>query len=275
MKRILLIALLVLAGLLVGCGPKYLGYPDAEESLRKVDTSLDFLPQDDIEKTLEGLRQRPFLVAEDYATDIHYSPPLGLLDWTNLIYVSLEGKFILVDNKVQRLWAFEDGMIVAYFVVSTGRRSLPTRPGDYRIGRKLKKSRSNVHVEGGKEKWWGMDYFQDIYPLGCGFHALPSLYYCYQEVIDHLGTPVSHSCVRLGHIPLESLGEISPAAWFFNWTDEGINPYDPKPEDDVGTPIKIVGIYRRSTRIEKDHSQLRKFSPEIGFYFEEFEEDSN
>ncbi len=209
----------------------------------------------------------PFL-AEHWVTDVTYDHPLDHFHFTNYLYVPPFGKFILVDNRSQRLWAFEDGEIVAYFIVSTGRSYLPTRPGDYRIGRKLRHGISRLHVEEGQNRWWGMDYYMDLNWLGGGFHALPVLWNRFPETIDHLGTPVSHRCVRLGNVPIKTLGNKSPAQWLFDWTEEGDNPFTEEVEG-YGTPVKVIGVYRSATRIEVDHSPYREFSPEKGFYLEE------
>jgi lipoprotein-anchoring transpeptidase ErfK/SrfK len=52
---------------------------------------------------------------------------------------------------------------------------------------------------------------------GHGIHELPEWKNGYKEGANHLGTPVSHGCVRLG---------VGPAAKVYGWAE-------------VGTPIVI------------------------------------
>lgn len=244
--------------LLALCAPAFaLVLETSEGEVTIPDTRIGFTSDDD---------ELPFL-SKDCVTDICYETPLTHFPFTNLLFVPPFGKFILVDCEHQRLWAFQDGVIIAYFIVSTGRSYLPTRVGDYTIGRKLLHAYSNIHVEGGQNKWWRMGFYQDINYLGGGFHALPSLWDSYQETINDMGVPVSHKCVRLGHIPLDNLGGISPAQWLFDFAEEGDDPFSEGIEK-VGTPIKVIGIYRHGTRVEEDHLPTRKFSPEKGFYLE-------
>ncbi len=199
----------------------------------------------------------PFL-ANGYVTDVNYESPLRYFDSYD---VSSAGKLILVDVSKQRLWALEDGVIKAYFITSTGNPdATPTLPGNYTIGRRLIHGQS-ITYEG--DKWWGMDWFLELIDHnGCprgGIHDVPSLWDKYQDPIEGLGTPLSHKCVRLGHVPLQTLGDKSPAQWLFDWACEKDNPCK---------KVKIVGTYRAETAPESDHSSCRRFSPEFGFYLE-------
>jgi hypothetical protein len=208
----------------------------------------------------------PFL-DENYVTDITYEDPLCHFQWNLLLDVPSSGKFILVDLSTQRLWVFEDWKVIAHFIVSSGRRSLPTRPGNYTIGRKIPYAYSNAHLEEGLRKWWGMPYYMDINYLGSGFHGLPAQWGEFQETIDHLGSARSHGCVRLGHIPLDSLRGKSPAQWLFDWAEEGDNPFNP--QGLRGTPVKIIGHYNFLNPVPEDRSSYRRFSREKGFYLED------
>ena len=58
--------------------------------------------------------------------------------------------------------------------------------------------------------WW-----QEFKSGGYGLHELPETA-TWKEVPDHLGTPVSHGCVRLG---------VGPAEAVYNWTEIGTIVY--------------------------------------------------
>jgi lipoprotein-anchoring transpeptidase ErfK/SrfK len=63
-----------------------------------------------------------------------------------------------------------------------------------------------------------MPYWMAIVPGGkFGIHELPEWPGGYKEGANHLGTPVSHGCVRLG---------VGPAQTVYNWAD-------------IGTPVVV------------------------------------
>jgi len=89
------------------------------------------------------------------------------------------------------------------FKVSTGKRSMPTPKGEYKVLNKSKKA-------------WSKDYGLWMpYWLGLGkfgIHELPIWPNGYREGANHLGIPVSHGCIRLG---------IGPAKPLFDWAEVG------------------------------------------------------
>ncbi|MFC1686414.1 L,D-transpeptidase [Patescibacteria group bacterium] len=257
--------------LALGCGEiRYQG-PSREElteSIRKIEIP-DF-PEEEIELP----NNRTKLLYEEYVTDVNYDPsPIEYLDFSILDQIPDQGNCILIDCRCQRLWVWEDRQIIGYFVCSTGRYSLPTKVGRFDTGRKFESRGSNTHVEDGLNKWWQMDWFVDMNYSGNGFHALTHMWNmeCYREDIQTLGRPVSHGCVRTGHIELDCLGGKSPAKWVWDHVEEGDNPFTWPTKEGEGTPVIVVGVYRGNI-IPKDIAPGRKFSTEIGFYFEELEE---
>jgi hypothetical protein len=112
-------------------------------------------------------------------------------------------KKIKIDLKNQRLSYYQGDMKLGEFPVSTGKRSMPTPKGSFKI---LNKS----------PKAWSRDYGLWMpYWLGLGrfgIHELPIWPNGYREGANHLGIPVSHGCIRLG---------IGPAKTVYNWAEIG------------------------------------------------------
>jgi hypothetical protein len=198
---------------------------------------------------------QPF-IGGDYITDITYEVPHTRFSGLGTRFALRRfpaGKLIYVDVARQRLWCLEDRRLAAYFVVSTGADGTPTPPGDYEIGFKIPYAVSRDFYEDGETKWWGLPYYMDI--GGYGFHAVPSLYMKQREPLETLGRPVSHRCIRLGHVVLESLGNKSPARWLYEWAE-------------VGTPVLIRGEWGLSDPTTPWDVERCRFSPERGFYLE-------
>lgn len=97
---------------------------------------------------------------------------------------------IEVDLKKQRLSYFVGGVKWREFTVSTGKSSTPTPKGDFKIQNKIKKAWSKTYG------LW-MPYWLGL-GGGIGIHELPIWPGGYREGENHLGTPVSHGCIRLG-----------------------------------------------------------------------------
>jgi hypothetical protein len=167
-------------------------------------------------------------IAPNCVTDIGDESPIRELPGGYDTYRVPQSKFVYADIPVQRVWCFEGGLIVAYFVTSTGVREHPTRPGDYRIREKIRYAKSRSYYEEGETRWWGLPYYVAI--GGFGFHAVPTLYMKKKEPIDTLGWPASHRCIRLGYVKLDSANGKSPAEWFYDWAE-------------IGTPVLIRGEY--------------------------------
>jgi len=118
-------------------------------------------------------------------------------------------KRIEINTGAQVLSYFLGGVRLGSFPVSTGKASMPTPKGHFTIYNKLPKAWSSYGLW--MPYWLGMQYGR------FGIHELPVWPSGYKEGEDHLGTPVSHGCIRLG---------VGPAELIYNWTE-------------VGTPVFI------------------------------------
>lgn len=113
-----------------------------------------------------------------------------------------EGKYVDVDLTNQKLCRVEGPNVIDCFTVSSGKPSMPTPVGTFYIRNKNPKQWSNKY--GLWMPWW--QQFNGDY----GLHELPEWPNGYKEGEAHLGTPVSHGCVRLG---------IGSAETVYNWTE--------------------------------------------------------
>jgi len=144
-------------------------------------------------------------------------------------------KSLEVDLSEQKMYVRIGDKLIRIFRTSSGKADTPTPTGDYKI-----EFKQQVRIAGGGIPYI-MPKWQAFYK-GAGLHALPSLGNAtlrhrilqlepdqeaptewfqddslWTEAVDHIGTPVSHGCVRL--LP-------DDAAFVYDFTD-------------VGTPIAI------------------------------------
>lgn len=120
-------------------------------------------------------------------------------------------KKIVIRLKKQELDQVLGGVVLATHRVSTGRPGAATPPGEYRTMNKNPRAWSN-HA-----KLW-MPWWMQFSKSGMGLHELPEWPNGKKEGENHLGTPASGGCVRLG---------VGPAKALYDWTP-------------VGTPVSIV-----------------------------------
>lgn len=120
-----------------------------------------------------------------------------------------EGKYVEVNLKDQKLYAIEGDKLVKAYRVSTGKWSTPTPKGEFAISGKVKRAYSASYG-------LYMPYWQNFLNGKYGFHELPEWPNGYKEGASHIGTPVSHGCVRLGTGDAEEL---------YNWTENGTPVY--------------------------------------------------
>lgn len=118
------------------------------------------------------------------------------------------GKYIDIDLTQQKLCRIEANAIIDCFIISSGKPSTPTPPGTRYIENKSPRAWSAPH--GLWMPWW-----QSL-GGGYGIHELPEWPGGFKEGEAHLGTPVSHGCVRLG---------IGSAELVYNWTEIGTPVY--------------------------------------------------
>lgn len=127
-----------------------------------------------------------------------------------------EGKYIQVNLKEQKLYRINGNTLEKVYIVSTGKWSTPTPVGTFNVSKKIARAWSATF------KLY-MPYFVNFTGVGSqgvvahdgefGFHELPEWPSGYKEGQNHLGTAVSHGCVRLG---------IGDAKEVYDWADTGI-----------------------------------------------------
>ncbi|MDD3086882.1 MAG: L,D-transpeptidase, partial [Patescibacteria group bacterium] len=118
------------------------------------------------------------------------------------------GKYIDIDLTKQLLTIFEGMNQMGQYIISSGKASMPTPTGTRTVINKDPRAWSNKY--GLWMPWWmgiGGDY---------GIHELPEWPGGYKEGESHLGTPVSHGCVRLG---------VGAAQTVYNWAEIGMPVY--------------------------------------------------
>lgn len=126
------------------------------------------------------------------------------------------GKYLEVNLKEQMLYQWEGATMVASYTVSTGKWSSPTPEGVLYIKNHISYAYSRKYDL--YMPWWlGLAWNPDGSGYeGYGLHELPEWRGGRKEGESHLGTPVSHGCVRLG---------VGPAQAIYNWAEEGMPVY--------------------------------------------------
>lgn len=133
-----------------------------------------------------------------------YEEILNSFDPLNPLAVKLKQE-IIIDTGKQTLTALLRGVPLATFPVSTGKRGYETPRGEYEINNKIPRAWSKTYG------LW-MPYWLSFIGSQYGIHELPEWPGGLKEGQNHLGTPVSHGCVRLG---------VGPAQWLYNWANIG------------------------------------------------------
>lgn len=122
-----------------------------------------------------------------------------------------EGKYIDINLKSQVMTIFENGEVLDAYMVSSGKRGMETPQGTFHISNKTPRAWSAKYG-------LYMPYWQALVPSGdFGIHELPEWPGGFKEGQAHLGTPVSHGCVRLG---------VGPAKRVYEFTE-------------IGTPVVV------------------------------------
>jgi len=118
------------------------------------------------------------------------------------------GKYLEVNLSDQKLYAFDGTNSAGAYTVSTGKWSTPTPTGTRYIESKSDRAYSSKYD-------LYMPFWNSI-GGGYGIHELPEWASGYKEGTSHLGTPVSHGCIRLG---------IGSAEFIYNWAPIGTPVY--------------------------------------------------
>jgi lipoprotein-anchoring transpeptidase ErfK/SrfK len=117
-----------------------------------------------------------------------------------------EGKYIDVNLTTQIMTTFENGNLMDAFLISSGKRGMDTPIGEHRIYNKAPRVYSKAYG-------LYMPFWMAILADGkVGIHELPEWPGGYKEGTNHLGTPVSHGCMRLG---------VGSAKTVYDWTEIG------------------------------------------------------
>ncbi|MEI6477535.1 MAG: L,D-transpeptidase family protein [bacterium] len=119
------------------------------------------------------------------------------------------GKYVEVSLAQQKMYLVIGNQLVKSYVVSSGKWSTPTPVGTYSIHSKSPRAYS-------ARFGLYMPYWQNFLDGEYGLHELPEWPSGYKEGQNHLGTPVSHGCVRLG---------VGDAKEVYDWTEIGTPVY--------------------------------------------------
>ncbi len=119
-----------------------------------------------------------------------------------------EGRYIDISLTDQKLCRIEGPTVIDCFLISSGKPGMETPTGTFTINDKNPRHWSN------KYRMW-LPYWQQFIAGGWGIHELPETD-TWKEPPTHLGTPVSHGCVRLG---------VGPAQAVYDWTSMGTTVY--------------------------------------------------
>ena len=125
-------------------------------------------------------------------------------------FVTARRRVVISLAKQQLTYYYGDAPIATH-PVSTGRPGMPTPTGTYAVLDKKPRAWSSA------AKLW-MPYWMPFIGTKYGMHELPEWPGGFKEGQDHLGTPVSHGCIRLG---------VGAAKEVYDWVE-------------VGTDIEIV-----------------------------------
>lgn len=157
-------------------------------------------------------RRDEMVVPEAWGSDPMEHSPLP----RDLPALSQHPKALVVHQPLQVFAAYENGRMVRWGPVSTGRAEHPTPAGRYHLNWRSRGRTSTVNPD-----WYLEWYFNFQNERGLSFHeyALP-------------GEPASHACVRL----LEG-----DARWLYDWGESWTLDDRGWEVQEEGTPVWIVG----------------------------------
>lgn len=195
--------------------------PHTDADLRKQFTPqqilvLEKLNRRDVEHLLRAEPAIPGLIVPETWPDdeLAFSPMPATYEWAEPY-----AKAIVVQQAAQAFGAYENGTLVRWGPVSTGRKETPTPAGAYNLTWRSRKRRSTDN-----DAWLLEWYFNFINERGVSFHQF-----------DLPGYPASHACVRLLQ---------RDAVWLYDWGEQWtLDPEDRRKIITPGSPVLIVGVY--------------------------------
>lgn len=130
------------------------------------------------------------------------------------------GLYVDISIKTQTMYIMNGGTRMQQYLISSGRAGNPTPKGVFYIKNKIDIAQSRLYPGIWMRNWNALARNPDGSGYeGYGIHDLPAFNAAYTiiEGSSHLGRPVSHGCVRLGH---------EASIWFYQ-------------NIPVGTPVNI------------------------------------
>ena len=127
-------------------------------------------------------------------------------------------KAIVVHQAMQAFGAYEQGRLVRWGPVSTGRKETPTPDGAFNLTWRARSRRSTDNQD-----WLLEWYFNFVNERGVSFH-----------LFDLPGYPASHACVRL---------LLRDAKWVYEWGEQWRLDDARRKAVTSGTPVLILGAY--------------------------------
>ena len=127
-------------------------------------------------------------------------------------------KAIVVHQPMQAFAAYEQGRLVRWGPVSTGRKETATPAGSFNLTWRARSRRSTDN-----EDWLLEWYFNFVNARGISFH-----------LFDLPGYPASHACVRL---------LLRDAQWLYGWGQQWTLDETRRHVASPGTPVLIMGTY--------------------------------
>jgi lipoprotein-anchoring transpeptidase ErfK/SrfK len=127
-------------------------------------------------------------------------------------------KALVVHQPMQAFAAYENGRLIRWGPVSTGRKETPTPEGSFNLTWRARSRRSTDNQD-----WLLEWYFNFVNSRGVSFH-----------LFDLPGYPASHACVRL---------LLRDAQWIYGWGEGWKLDETGRVVVVKGTPVMILGTY--------------------------------
>ncbi len=169
--------------------------------------------------SLNRIDQKHFQKGQTIVYPSRYDDPFSLSSFPrNVPELVQVPKIILVDQRVQEFAVYENGSLIRFGAVSTGKKSTQTPSMLYHTNWKGRLVTSTVDDE------WIMPWYFNL----ANFDGVSMHQY------DLPGYPASHSCVRLSE---------KDAMWMYDWADQWVLSKDKNTIIKNGTPVLIFGSY--------------------------------